>query len=158
MTIAVAATAIWSAAPATSQTTPTTLTVFDVAGPFSKEVDVIGRKGLSAGDYIVETHRVIDPDTGERPGRSVTHVQVIRATRRDGNVVDLLGIINCTIDLGDDELHFTGAVKLSEVFGEGAVVPVVGGTGAYAGTGGTVTIQASEVGDAGGSLLSFELK
>src|SRR6266516_7381301 len=128
--------------PAGSPSAPaaTHVEIFDVEAGYAKTID-IGKPGLSAGDLIVENHQELDVASGRAAGTAVTQVTVIRVATGG----DLLGIIDCTIKLRHGEIQFSGALRFSEVFGSGAVVPVTGGTGAYDSAGGQVVAVAGEL-------------
>jgi hypothetical protein len=125
--------------------------VFDREGPYTRMIDV-GSRGLRAGDSIFEVHPLLDPETRERVGRSVTHVRIVRTLPKD----DFLGTLDCTVELPAGDITFYGVIRLSELEG-GTVLPLTGGTGAYVGVEGTVTGQGGELGGKPGAYLTFDI-
>lgn len=67
---------------------------------------------------------------------------------------DVVLMIECSVELAEGSLVFNGTAHLADV-GRGASVPVVGGTGAYAGSRGTVTMVGSA--DGSSTALHFDL-
>lgn len=66
---------------------------------------------------------------------------VITVTRAEGD--DVAAMIECSIELPEGNLLFNGSVHLADL-AAGADVPVVGGTGSYAGASGTVEMLDAE--------------
>lgn len=87
---------------------------------------------------------------GDRVGAAATIVTFIRA-----DDADVIGIIECSIELPEGNLFFNGSFHFADM-AEGAVVPVVGGTGDYAGSAGTVTMTVGDEGRA--TVLEFDLR
>ena len=126
--------------------------IFDIERGYAQQIDV-GAPGLSAGDVIVENHKEVDVQTGKAVATAVTTVQLVRVFHSG----DGIGMIQCTIIFRHGQIHFAGAVRLADVFGDGAVVPVVGGTGQYDSVGGQVFMQFGQLNGKDGTYLTFDL-
>lgn len=86
---------------------------------------------------------------GERVGQAATIVTFVRTDQ-----ADVIGIIECSVELPEGDLFFNGSFHLADM-AQGAVVPVVGGTGEYAGSVGTVTMKTGDDGRA--TILEFDI-
>jgi hypothetical protein len=84
-------------------------------------------------------------------GAEVGTAETILTFTRAGD--DPVAIIECSVELPDGNVLFNGSVHLAAL-GTGADVPVVGGTGKYAGARGTVTMVAVT----GGTDLRFHFR
>ncbi|MFN2462177.1 MAG: hypothetical protein ABR591_16100 [Candidatus Velthaea sp.] len=82
-------------------------------------------------------------------GRTETALTITHA-----GAEDLQAMIECTVELPEGKILFAGAFKFADL-GHGAVVPVVGGTGAYKGAAGTVVIRSP---DPSQTKLTFDLR
>lgn len=142
-TIAVAACA-QDAQTAEGQTL--TVTVSDKDADVFEVIDQ-GSKGFGPGDLLVEDAPVVD-DEGAEIGRTLTTITVVSGE----DMTDFNGLIDCTVELAEGNLHFTGGFAMADL-AEGATVPVVGGTEGYANASGTVTMTMP---DETKSILAFE--
>lgn len=133
----------------------TQIQVLESPGPFSKTLD-LGKPGFGTGDEIFEIHDLLDPaDTTIVVGQAITRFTVVRLHQHGE---DFTLILDCTVRLGEGENVFYGGARFSEFFGpEGAVFPVLGGTGAFSGAAGTVTIGVTAVGGEELALFTFDL-
>ncbi len=122
--------------PASSQTTGRTqLHVYEVEKGYSKVIDE-GRKGLSAGDLIVENLPVFDAATNARVGDTATVITVIRGPKDNPFVW-----IDCEAGLAGGSITFAGGERMADIMeGSGATLSVTGGTGAYRDATGTVKV------------------
>src|SRR5207247_3737097 len=112
-----------------------------------------GPKGFSVNDQLYERHGAYDPESGGLIGNLVTHVDFVRPLGKKGNA---LGILDCTVETPNGDLAFYGAVRFSE-FGAGVTLPVTGGTGAYWGARGTVTIKLGKLQGHTGAFINFDI-
>ena len=87
---------------------------------------------------------------GEKVGLAETIVTITRA-----NADDPAGIIECSVELPEGNLLFNGSIHLAEL-GNGVPIPVVGGTGHWAGTSGVVIMTAAP--DGSSTQLTFKLR
>ena len=85
---------------------------------------------------------------GKKAGLAET---IITVTRADGD--DFAAIIACSIELPNGNILFNGSAHLADL-GTGATLPVVGGTGTYAGARGTVTMTVAA--DGTSTTLDFD--
>ncbi len=133
--------------------TPMHIEVFNVEGPFEKDIDV-GKPGFpTAGDYAVESQPLLDPTDGSDVGRSLTQLTIVRPVSKGQ---DFEIVLNSTLRLPEGDLALSGGLRFSELFA-GASVPVVGGTGAFAGARGTVAFAAGTVAGQDGFVLSIDI-
>jgi hypothetical protein len=111
---------------------PRTMTVSTrFEGGASRQVD-IGKRGFSAGDMFTVTGQpVSDEATGRRAG-SLDAMETVVSGLHDGTVSMV-----ATLRLGDGTLHGGGVVRHTD---EPVRLPVTGGTGAYAGASGQLTV------------------
>lgn len=86
---------------------------------------------------------------GEKVGLAETTLAV---TRVDGD--DVAVLITCSVELPEGNLLFSGSFHLAAMM-NGAQLPVVGGTGQYAGAIGTVMLTAAE--DGTSTTLEFDI-
>lgn len=86
-----------------------------------------------------------------RSGSKVGLAETIVTITRVGD--DTAGIIECSVELPEGNILFNGSLHLADL-GTGATIPVVGGTGRYAGASGVVTM----VGAADGSSTDLKFR
>ena len=92
---------------------PTHIEVFNVEGPFEKDIDV-GKPGFpTAGDYAVESQPLLDPSDGSSVGRSLTQLTIVRPVSK-GQDVEI--VLNSTLRLPDGDLALSGGLRFSELF------------------------------------------
>ena len=134
------AAAIAHAAHATAaRTGARVITVLEVEQR-SAFVDV-GASGESAGDYFLFESRFLTPDGGATVGRD--------------SVKCTLGVRTVMCEATGVIFHKGKIEVVGTLFSDtDAVLPIVGGTGAFKGAGGTVTIKDLASGD---TLLTFEI-
>lgn len=137
------------ATPSTAAPSPETFAVYVTAGE-PTHVDEL-EPGVGPGDWLLFRDTVVDAD-GDEIGTAVTRVQVI-APAGGG---DLAFILDCTVDLDDGRLVFSGAELFSHL-GTKVSYALVGGTGSHAGVEGQVVGEPAEVGGQPASKLTFEL-
>jgi hypothetical protein len=87
-----------------------------------------------------------------RDGEKVGSAQTVVTATRVGD--DVVGIIECSVELPEGNIFFDGSMHLAELV-NGVEIPVVGGTGAYTGVIGVVTMTAAA--DGSSTTLAFEL-
>jgi hypothetical protein len=153
--IAIAGTLVLAAmAPISSaQVTPTHLEVFNVEGPFEKDVDVAKPGFPTPGDYAVESQPLLDPADGSSIGRSLSQLTIVRVVAHGQ---DLEIVLNSTMRLAEGDLVLNGGLRFSELF-EGGTIAVVGGTGAFTGARGIAAFSAGTVADKDGFVLSIDI-
>jgi hypothetical protein len=108
----------------------------------------LGKAGFGPGDELIEENPATDST-----GASVAKLYTVVTVTSGKSMADGKGLIDCHVVLSDGTILFNGAVDLSKL-GTGVTLPVVGGTGAYNGAGGTVRMQAP---DQKTTALSFDL-
>ena len=153
--LAIAGTLVLAAmAPISSaQVVPAHVDVFNVEGPFEKDIDV-GRPGFgTAGDYAVESQPLLDPGDGSTVGRSLSQVTIVRPVAGGEDLEILLG---STLRLPQGDVVLDGGLRFSELL-DGGTIPVVGGTEAFAGARGTATFSSGTVGGKDGFNVSIDL-
>ena len=101
---------------------------------FEKDIDTDGDGEFSVGDMFVFSEPTYNSN-GKRIGKTAGSGIVIRTIGRDALVA-----ITVSVGIEGGELEIQGAVKGSN-FRNTPAFAVVGGTGAYAGAGGTVTVH-----------------
>lgn len=132
---------------------PTHVEVFNLEGPFEKDIDV-GKPGFpTAGDCPVESQPLLDPKDGSAVGRSISQLTIIRPVTKGQ---DFEVVVNTTLRLPQGDLVAEGGLRFSELFANGTI-PVVGGTGAFAGARGTVAFAAGTVAGQDGFMLSIDI-
>ena len=136
-----------------AQTTPTHLEVFNVEGPFEKDVDVAKPGFPTAGDYAVESQPLLDPADGTPIGRSLSQLTIVRALARGQ---DLEIVLNSTMRLVQGDLLLNGGLRFSELL-DGGAIAVVGGTGDFAGARGTAVFASGTVAGKDGFVLSIDI-
>ena len=136
-----------------AQTTPTHIEVFNVEGPFEKDVDVAKPGFPTAGDYAVESQPLLDPADGTPMGRSLSQLTIVRAVSQGQ---DLEIVLNSTMRLAQGDLVLNGGLRFSELL-DGGAIAVVGGTGAFAGARGTAAFSAGTVAGRDGFVLSIDI-
>jgi hypothetical protein len=129
--------------------TQTQIQVLEYPGPYFRFVD-LGKPGVGPGDIRLQIWDLLDPVDESVVGDSVMEATVVRS-HHGGQPFTI--ILDCTVRLSEGDLAFHGAIQTDE-FG---VLPVVGGTGAYAGATGTVTIEPAEVAGQAGFMWTFDL-
>lgn len=129
--------------------TQTQIQVFEYPGPYFRFLD-LSRRGVGPGDIRLQIWDLLDPVDGSAVGDSVMKVTIVRS-HRGGEFFTI--ILDCTVRLSDGDIGFHGAIRTDE-FG---ALPVVGGTGVYAGATGTVTIEPAEVAGQDGFMWTFDL-
>ena len=149
--LAVALLAPVSSAGAPRGTGDTQITVFDVEGPYEKDID-LGKPGFGPGDVIFEIQPAIDPVDESPVGKVFTRLQVMRVLKSG----DFIFYLDCEVKLANGSILFNGPAKFSG-FNTGAVFPVTGGTGIYELARGTLTATFATVGGRDGATLAFDL-
>lgn len=123
---------------------------FEVVQPFTggKTTTInAGRKSIGPGDQFLSTGLpLLDAPRGTRIGTADGMETIVG--RAGGGTVNMTGVLR----LKDGKLHFGGLLRRSDT---PQALPVLGGTGAYAGARGTLT--ASEDGTAKVVRLRVEL-
>lgn len=140
-----------SSASAAKAPGDTQITVFDVEGPYEKDVD-LGEPGFGPGDVVFEIQPLIDPVDQSPAGKVYTRIQVMRLLKSG----DFVFFLDCEVQLADGNILFNGPAKFSD-FDTGAIFPVTGGTGTYALARGTLTALSATVGGKDGATLTFDL-
>ncbi len=119
---------------------PETLSLVSDPEQEAFEVVDLGRKGGSVGDIYVFDGPMLDPDTKEVAGH-VFGTQTALSTESDVSVVQAM----ITYEIGEGSQILVGGTAEYPadggglVEGEQYVRPILGGTGDYAGAGGTMT-------------------
>jgi hypothetical protein len=90
-----------------------------------------------------------------RGGDTVRIAETVVTITRAGD--DPTAMIECSVELPAGIVFFNGAAHLADV-GTGAVVPVTGGTGQYAGASGTVTMIGAADGSSTTLKFTFDTK
>ena len=142
--------AAWVSPVTTASAGASQIEVFKPDGPYERVVDV-GKRGIGAGDQILQSQPLLDPSDGSKVGRAVARVELVKHNERD----DLV-IIDATIQVEGGDIVVYGAARLSQLE-TGATFAVTGGTGAYDATAGTMTATVEEISGTTGVLLSFDL-
>lgn len=102
---------------------------------YEKDIDSDGDGEFSAGDQFIFSEPEYD-NSGDRIGKSAGTGTLIRLLgERDG-----LLSVNVSLNLKGGRLEVQGAVKFSS-FRRNPSLPIVGGSGQFAGAGGTITIN-----------------
>ena len=130
ITALIAAVAVTTSASAGDAARTLTLTTpFD--GGTARQVDV-GKRGFSAGDMFTVTGQpVSDGATGRRVG-SLDAIETVVSRLHDGTVS-----MAATLRLADGTVHGGAVIRHTDA---PARLPVTGGTGAYAGASGQLTV------------------
>ena len=153
--VAVAAALLLALHPAISsaQGAPAHLDLFNVEGPFEKDIDV-GRAGFpTAGDFAVESQPLLDPADGSAAGRSISELTIVRPVSRGQ---DLEIILHSTLRLSQGDVVLDGALRFSELL-DGGTIAVVGGTGQFTGARGTAIFSAGTVAGHDGFQISIDI-
>jgi hypothetical protein len=79
--------------------------------------------------------------------------ETIVTIKRAGD--DPAGIIECSVELPEGNILFNGSLHLADI-GNGVDIPVVGGTGSYAGAKGVVTMTGAR--DGSSTQLKFRFR
>ena len=145
---------------ASSQAPPQgrTLTFFD-PGPtdFEKNINE-GPRRFSPGDWTVIKDRFFDTETCEKAGVLVARFVFVKSTGQNNGFF----IFDGGLLLPDGKLTAYWPGKFSD-FGQGDTPPteggaITGGTGAYEGAGGTLTVQEDQkMCEKNGALVTVEL-
>lgn len=148
--LAISVLVAWLAPASLAQTQ---IQVLDHEGPYERIVDV-GKPGFSPGDVILGTHPLFDAaDPSTVVGRDFERIQVLRVVA-GGEDFDF--VYDTTIRLADGDIVAYGEGRFSTVFAPGgASVPVTGGTGAYAGAAGGLSVAATDT--EGEFLITIDL-
>ena len=120
------------AASASAGDGPRTMTLstpFD--GGKSRQVDV-GKRGFSAGDTFTVTGQPVSDEAGGRRVGSLDAMETVVSRLHDGTAS-----MAATLRLADGTIHGAGIIRHTDAPSR---LPVTGGTGAYAGARGQVTI------------------
>jgi hypothetical protein len=102
---------------------------------FEKFINVDGKKSM-AGDYILESHSVYRVGTKRKVGRDAATITLIRRLGKQ----DALFRAAATFVLPTGRVEVSGLSKASRL-AKGAPFAVIGGTGAYQGATGTLTVR-----------------
>jgi hypothetical protein len=102
---------------------------------FEKFINVDGKKSI-AGDYILESHPVYRVGTKTKVGRDAATITLIRRLGKQ----DALFRVAATFVLPTGKVEVSGLNRASRL-AKGAPFAVVGGTGAYEGATGTLTVR-----------------
>jgi hypothetical protein len=102
-----------------------------------EQVD-LGKPGFGPADELIEEAPIQD-SAGTTIGKSYTVITITSGK----SLTDAVGLIDCSINLNGGVIVFNGQLAMKDM-GTGVTVPVVGGTGSYAGAGGTVRMQAPD--------------
>ena len=120
------------AASASAGEGPRTMTLstpFD--GGTSRQVD-IGKRGFSAGDMFTVTGQPVSDEASGRRVGSLDAMETVVSRLHDGTAS-----MAATLRLADGTIHGAGIIRHTDAPPR---LPVTGGTGAYAGARGQVTI------------------
>ena len=144
--------------PAASQAPGgTTLTLFDPnKTDFEKEINE-GRQGFSAGDWTVIKDSVYDPETCEKNGTFLGRFTFVKAQgEQDGYFLLDAGVI---LEDGKLTVYWPGRFSEFETPEDPAIGgAITGGTGAYEGQGGTMTVEEDvEMCEKRGALVTVHL-
>jgi hypothetical protein len=112
------------------------------------EVVDLGKTGFGAGDQVLEEAPVVDT-SNTTVGDSFTAYTVTSGKKLE----EAKGLIDCSINLKAGTILFNGYVPFASLK-TGYTVPVIGGTGSYAGAGGTVRMLSPKEGR---TNLTFDL-
>ena len=135
--------------PASSQAPARTqIHAYEVEEGYAKLIDE-RRKGLSPGDLMLENLPVFDAATDERVGVTATVITVIRGPQDNP-----LLWIDCEVELAGGSITFAGGERMADMFGDGALFSVTGGTGDYKDVTGTVVAKHEERN--GQSIFTFD--
>ena len=148
-----------AAATSGSASTMSEVVVFDQRTELVENFVDLGDEGFTNGDIVLEHSGLVDPDSGAPVGRSVTRVNVFDAREApsdDNPLGDFLFYLDCTVELEGGNLTFQGPGE-NAALPDGVTFSVTGGTGAYAGAGGTATVQLAEIDGQSGVTLTFDL-
>lgn len=110
----------------------------------------VGRKGFSPGDYSVSVKPLLDPETGERRGQSVSKFTFVRAIGKNNG----RGFLDGTYELETGDIAFYGSFKFSD---ESVPFAITGGNGAYSNVGGTITDASGRCRGEPGGMMQFEV-
>jgi hypothetical protein len=106
--------------------------VIDEGHATVQEVVDLGKSGFGTGDQVLEEAPVTD-SAGKTVGDSFTTLTITSGKSLEVSK----GLIDCSINLGRGTILFNGYVDLAKL-DKGITIPVIGGTGAYSGAGGSV--------------------
>lgn len=127
-----------SLASATPRSRPTVLSVYEKPTGFSHVVEE-SPEGFSPGDTGLEDHPLFDSASQEEVGRANTRYTILRTEGEDA-----LFYLDCEVTVPGGTIVFAGAGRFSELFADGVLFAVTGGTGDYRHTRGTVRVSHAE--------------
>jgi len=140
----VAAIALFALAGACTQTSNADVTTkrLSIVGQDGQattfEMVDLGKEGFGPADQLIEENPVTTSG-GKKLGTAYTLVTMTSGK----DLPSAKGLIDCHIVLSGGTILFNGSVVMAKL-GDGVTLPVIGGTGAYAGAGGTVRMQAPD--------------
>jgi hypothetical protein len=140
--------------PASSQQGGTTITacVRDRGG-YTKDIDV-GKKGFSAGDYLLESDPLRNPKSGTVVGHSVVKVTLVKRFRKRN---DVLFIVDSTDRFAKGKISTYGYAKFSAVR-KGVKIAIIGGTGIYNQARGAAFVKAGRCGGERGIRITYNVR
>jgi hypothetical protein len=103
---------------------------------YEKDIDVDGSGDFSTGDTILVSEPEFDSD-GKRIGKSVGTATVVKL---EDDFEKAIFSINVSFNLKGGRLEVQGSIKGGN-FGKDPSYAIIGGTGRFAGAGGTVTVS-----------------
>jgi hypothetical protein len=102
------------------------------------EIVDLGKAGFGPSDELIEENPLTSSG-----GKTLGNAYTVVTMTSGKSMADAKGLIDCSINLAAGRILFNGYVSLADL-GKGITVPVIGGTGAYAGAGGSVRMQAPD--------------
>lgn len=112
-------------------------------GKEQTHLSLTGEDGLADGNARVEHGRLVDDEAND-VGTVVSRFHYIDV--RDAEANDFLFYLDCTIRLEGGSIAFGGAGEFANIGDGGEEFAILGGTGAYSGSTGQVTIAPGELG------------
>lgn len=98
----------------------------------------LGKAGFGPADQLIEQNPVTT-SAGKALGTAYTVITMTSGK----DLPSAKGLIDCHIVLSGGSILFNGAVEMAKL-GTGMTIPVIGGTGRYAGAGGSVRMSAPD--------------
>ena len=140
--------------PAASQDTATeTFAVCDQnRSGFNKDVN-LGKRAFGAGDYSVFTDPLLNPSNGNKVGKGVGRLTLVRAVGQQDGIF----ILDATHVFGRGKVSTYGSGRFSQLR-TGVTFPVIGGTGKYRAVRGTMTGTAGRCRGKSGIRITFRLR